>query len=139
MMIEEKIAHSILHQQKDVIAKHLGQIRETMRENHTREDLLVKNEHSPLLGRYGINVRLSYDKRCRSWGVYRGIEVSKEDWRNWVGYGFLSYDAIVTRGNLRVSNDLIELAEELIENCIADAIQEYQQESGYEVEEEEYA
>ena len=119
MMIEERIASRILNQEIDAISKHLKGIHETMRENHAREDLLIDNELSPLLGESGIEVRLRYDDRNRAWSLYSGVIAPNEPWRNWVGYGFLSY------GN---SVDLGELAYELVENCIANAVEEYERE-----------
>ena len=116
MIIEESIASSILHDQKDVIAKHLNEILETIRETYTKEDLAVTNEDSPLFGKSGVDVRLRYDKRNRGWSLYYGDKKSNEPWRNWVGGGFLCYDE---------SDDLDDLAHELVERVIEDAVAEY--------------
>jgi len=115
MMIEEFICKGILHQQKDVIARHLKEIQLDLRENHKKEELIVKDNHSTFFGDSGIWVRLRYDYRCRSWSLYRGDE-SKEPWRNWVGHAFLYYEDC----------DFDDLAYELVEKVIQNAIEEYQ-------------
>jgi len=118
MMIEEKIAHSILHQQKDVITRHLNQIQEALQEDFNKEDLIVHNESSPFFGKVGVEIRLRYDKRCRSWDLYHGLQSPKEPWHNWVAHGFLCYE----------DGDLNDLACELVECVIQDAVEEYQNE-----------
>ncbi len=114
--IEENIAHRILWQQKDVIAKHIGQIRERMCETHAREDLLVDNQYSSHNGEAGMYVRLEYSYKSRSWSLRYGEELKTMS-RYWAAENFLHYDD-------SDESNWIWLTEQLIEGVVQDSLQE---------------
>lgn len=116
MMIEEKIAKSILHQQKDVIAKHLEHLQEAMCQNHAREDVVINNGYSCHHGEPGMYVRLEYSKKSRSWSLQHG-EALDDMSRYWASEGFLHYDD-------SDESNWIWLAEQLIEGVVQNALEE---------------